>query len=94
MPQRQLIQNVRTAQVKAIAATSDTCTVKITCGNVFVNWGYENIAFTLRAWTSLVKLTQDIDGTYDLELLRYSETDLALVTDVIVIDSPSATPYE
>lgn len=81
---RSIIHNVLTAQIKAIAAFSDTCTVKLTSedGEIPV------LEFTLRAYSSLAKLTQDIDGAFDLELLFYSETNPLLVSDVIVITEP------
>lgn len=80
----QVLQNVLTAQVKAIGATSDTCTVKLTYADGSVT---PTLEFTLRAYASLAKLTQDIAGAFDLELLRYSAARPTLVSDVIVIDS-------
>lgn len=87
---RQLITNVRTAKIKAIGKLNDVASVEIGCGSAFgITHGY-NVTMTLRAFSSLVKLTQDITGAYDLELLRYSTASATLVTDVIVITEPKA----
>lgn len=81
---RQTIKNVRAAKIKAIASTSDFASVELECGDVFISYGY-HVTMTLRAFSSLVKLTQDITGAFDLELLRYSENSATLVTDVVVL---------
>lgn len=78
------IEGVFSAQVKSIANTQDTCIVRLeTKPGTLQPFHYVNM--TLRAFSSLCKLTADIESAYDLELLQYSEKDATLVTDVILV---------
>lgn len=78
----EILTGVKTAAMKSIFKTLDQGMVKFELEDGTTR----NLLFSLRAFSALAKLTQDIAGAYDVELLRYSEETPELVTDVIIIE--------
>lgn len=81
---RQIIEHVIGTQIKAIGKHSDVCSVKINQAAIG-HTAYSMFTMTFRAYASLCKLSEDIQGEYTLELLQYHETNPNIVTDVILI---------